>query len=169
MIPFRINALDMEVMKNTAKRNMRLAYGLKLALVRGAVLLVLTGCTHTISLKTVDAGTRLPLAGVATEWKEELHDMVFGEFKTGPTNLPLSGEDGIITIRGVHKVRVGTLILSHAGYVTLDGNYSAGKFRVAQRIRPLSNGDASHSEPMVQIQSSNGCFVVPMIRSRDTK
>jgi hypothetical protein len=136
----------------------------KLSVVIIAGLLLVTGCVSTIRLKVVDEKTSQPLAGVSTMWREDVYDLIFGRFQTGPTNLPLSSDSGVITIKGVHKRRVGRFILSHPGYATIYGVYSTGYFDLSKGIRPspLPQDRFVLEEPTVTVGPSNGCFLVEM-------
>jgi hypothetical protein len=60
--------------------------------------------TISINIKTVDARTSRPLAGVSTRWMEERQDLILGTHRFGPTNLPPSAQDGVISRRKVRTI-----------------------------------------------------------------
>lgn len=142
----------------------RFAGLLRLALLTVPCFLLATGCASTIQLKVVDAKTSQPLAGVSAVWREDVYDLILGKFQTGPTNLPPSNDSGIITINDVHKKRIGRLILSHPGYLTVYGAYSAGRLEFSGAIRPppLPQDRFILEDPRIWASLTNGCFLIPM-------
>lgn len=97
---------------------------------------MLTGHASAISIKVVDSKTSQPLPGVSAIWREDLDDVGFGHFQTGPTNLPPSDNSGVITISLVHPKMTGRLILSRFGYTTVYGIYSDGSLNTSDNIEP---------------------------------
>ena len=94
------------------------------------------GHADSIRLKVVDAKTGDPVPAVSTVWREDLDDLLTGHYQTGPTNLALSNENGIIVIPEVHKRMAGRLVLSCPGYHTMYGIYSEGQLNVSGEIQP---------------------------------
>jgi hypothetical protein len=139
---------------------------LKVASVSVTGMFLSTGCVSTIRLKVVDAKTSRPLAEVSAVWREDVYDLILGQFQTGPTNLAPSSDNGTITINRVHKKRIGRLILSHPGYATLYGAYSTRVLELSEGIRPppLPQDRFILEDPKIAEQQSNGLFVVPMTK-----
>ncbi len=95
-----------------------------------------TGHAGAIRVKVVDARTGDPLPGVSAIWREDVDDLLAGHFQTGPTNLPSSDNNGIITINLEHPKMVGRLTLSCYGYTTIYGSYSDGSLETSDNIQP---------------------------------
>jgi hypothetical protein len=128
-----------------------------------AGLLLATGCAHAIRLKVVDAVTSQPLAGVSTVWHEKAYNLLTGRlYQTGPTNLPPSGRDGVITIGGVHKQWSNNLIFSRPGYTTLYGNYNDARLWWTERMTPFPRGGFKLEKPFTEAVSSNGYLIIRM-------
>src|SRR2546421_3140493 len=129
----------------------------------GALLTV--GCAHTISLKFVDSKTHEPLAGVSTRWLQARVQMFQTLKQEGPTNLPPSGDNGTITIKGLRHWWESEFIFTCTGYSNVYGFYDTS-MRLAPRIQPL---------PMIGVpdyfllpgdvtmaSKSNGVFLIEM-------
>jgi len=124
-----------------------------------------TGCVGVICCKVVDGETDQPLAGVSATWHEHAYNLLTSQLhETGPTNLPATREDGIISIRGVHKNWANSIIFSRPGYISMYGNYSGAKLWLTKRVRPLPNGGFVLEPPVTEAESSNGCLLVKLPR-----
>ena len=124
---------------------------------------MITGQSDTLRLKIVDAKTGDPVPGVSAVWREDVDNLLFGHFQTGPTSMPPSDKDGFITISGVKDKMVGRLILSCDGYTTEYGVYSDGSLQSSDNIQPppipqdLFTLDDAETDARV-----NGYFVIRM-------
>lgn len=127
-----------------------------------------SGCTSTIQLKVLDANTSQPLAGVSAVWRDDsAYNLLTGSrHQTGPTNLAVSGMDGIITISGVHNNWFGRLTFSRLGYQTNYGIYYHDRLDFSQRIMPspLPQDLFILEDPRTYASLTNGCFLIPMPR-----
>ena len=145
------------------KRPLILHIRLLLSLVAGLVLV--TGCARTICLRVVDSNTSQLLSGVSVRWREDAaYNLLTGRrYSTGPTNFG-SGDDGVITVGGIHKKWVSRFVFSRDGYATLYGTYTREKLELAERIKPdpLPQDRFILEEPRVVVGPSNGCFLVKM-------
>jgi hypothetical protein len=147
--------------------NRNFASSMQLVILLGMMLLVALGCAHTICFKAVDATTKEPLVGVATTWRQDRHDMIFGSDSYGPTNLPPSGKEGVIKIGGLHRSWQSRFTFSCAGYSNVYGLYSAGNgLSLGERI---SYFDDAFFKGQFMLEGkltggilSNGCFLIPM-------
>jgi hypothetical protein len=139
----------------------------KLQLVLAMGLLLVAGCAHTtIRVEVVDATTSQPLAGVSAVWREDsaFNLLTGSRHQTGPTNLPVSSSDGIITLSGVHNDWFGRFTFSRPGYQTLYGIYRNDTLEFAQRIKPspLPQDRFILEDPWTYASLTNGCFLIPM-------
>jgi len=139
---------------------------LVLSVALGLLGLVVTGCAHTLCVKTVDATTGRPLAGVSTSWQQSYHGIVhFGH--EGPTDLPPSGEDGLINVGELHRNWSGSFIFACPGYANVYGEFtSKGKLILAEKIEYFPPGKLEGQfylkGDMTSAPQSNGCFLVKM-------
>ncbi len=133
-----------------------------LGLVAGCRSLV-TGHTSAIHLRVVDYKTGQSLPGVSGVWREDLEDIAYGRYQTGPTSLLPSDDSGVISIDVAHSKMTGRLILSRPGYTTVYGTYSDGTLNTSDHIQPppfpqdlfiLDDGQPS--------DRTDDCFVVRM-------
>jgi hypothetical protein len=97
---------------------------------------------QTIHVKTVDADTGKPLAGVTTEWREDRYEMFLRGIDGTPTNLPATGQDGMIAIHHLHRNWVSTFIFSSPDpdYPDFFGKYAGGAFYIANSVSLYTNG-----------------------------
>ena len=138
----------------------------------GVLAVAMAGCANrSICIRAVDAKTRKPLAGVTTEWSEHRHQMFRPLTHYGPTNLPISGQDGQIEVRSLHKNWLSTFVFSCPGYPNLYGRYSGGVLNVGTNVLYYPPGQLDgefrlqgDTETAVK---SNGCFVVPLPKSSE--
>lgn len=145
-----------------------LASILKLVIAFTSVSLVVAGCAApTLCIKTVDAETGQPLAGVSTSWRQD-HNGYFHLEHEGPTNLPPSGQDGIISVEGLHRDWGSRFIFSCPGHSNVYGFYSVGKMGLAERVTYLPpgplEGEFILDGNLTSAFQSNGCFLVKMPR-----
>src|SRR5207302_9601841 len=122
-------------------------------------------CARTLRIKTVDAATGQPLAGVSTSWRQDYNGYFRLEHE-GPTNLPPSWQDGIIRIEGVHRYWGSRFIFSCPGYSNVYGFYSVGRLGLAESVTYLPSGPLEdefilEGKP-TSASLSNGCFLIPM-------
>ena len=145
------------------KRPLIPAIRLLLSMVAGLVLT--SGCAQTICLRVVDFKNNQPLSGVSILWREDSAYNLLTERRhsAGPTNF-VSGEDGVITVGGIHKKWVSRFVFSRDGYATLYGTYTPEKLALAERIKPapLPQDRFILEEPRVVVGPSNGCFLFKM-------
>jgi hypothetical protein len=148
----------------------RLAFNLKLLIALAPVALVAAGCARTLCVKVVDASSGRPLSGVSASWQQYYH----GYFHTGhegPTNLPPSGDDGLIRVGELHRNWSSYFIFSCPGYSTVYGEFtpSRGQMIVADEIKYFPPGRFAGEfylkGNMTSTSQSNGCFVVPLPES----
>ena len=116
-----------------------------LSVVFGVLPLVVTGCAQTLFVKTIDASTGRPLASVTTSWQQAYHGILhYGH--EGPTNLPPSGQDGLVNVGELHRNWSGSLIFTCSGYSNVYGEFtSKGKLILAEQIEyfpPVSLRDS---------------------------
>jgi hypothetical protein len=125
---------------------------------------MVTGRAGTIRLEIVDAKTGQPLSGVSAVWREDLDDLAFGHFQTGPIDLPASNDKGIITISQSHGKMIGRLILAHTGYVKSYGFFSGGSLSLSQEIQPppFPQDLFVLDDEQTSVEHSGGIFVVRM-------
>jgi hypothetical protein len=137
----------------------------KIAMALVAISLFTVGCAQTLCIKTVDAASGQPLAGVSAVWREDSsYELLTGQrHQAGPTNL-VSSEDGTITVGGMHKKWVSRFVFSRTGYATLYGIYGPEGLTLAERIKPspLPQDRFILEEPQIFIGPSNGCVLVKM-------
>jgi hypothetical protein len=139
---------------------------LALALAVGSLLV--NGCaqTQTVRLRVVDGTTSKPMSGVSAQWREDsAYNMLTGHrHQTGPTQLPLSNEEGVILVRGVHNEWVSRFVVWHPGYATNYGIYSPDKLELAQRIKPspLPQDRFILDDARYSVGPSNGYFEIPL-------
>jgi hypothetical protein len=120
--------------------------------------LLAAGCssTSTWHFRAVDSQTGQPLSGVSTVWVQSKTDW-HGDFhKLGPTNLPPSQADGLITIPDVHKSWAGKLTFFRSGYSDTWCEYSD------HLLWPYSN--RAYSKPRDALVPTNGIITVLMGR-----
>jgi hypothetical protein len=133
----------------------------------GVLVIALVGCANqAIRIKAVDATTGKPLAGVTTEWREHRHQMFRPVTHYGPTNLPLSDQDGLIELRDFHPNWLSAFVFSRPGYSTLYGTYSGGYLNFGTNVTYCTNGIFAteflfNDDPKMAIKS-NGFFLLPM-------
>jgi hypothetical protein len=135
----------------------------------GVLAFALAGCAHqTISVEAVDANTRKPLAGVTTEWREHRYQMFRPVTHYAPTNLPSTGQNGIVEIRGLHRNWTSTFIFSSAGYSNLYGKYDGGTLNLGTNVvyypSGMLEGDFRFDGDPKMATKSNGSFLLPMQR-----
>ena len=136
-----------------------------LALVLGLLVFALAGCANqSICIKAVDASTQKPLAGVTTEWREHRHQMFRPLTHYGPTNLPPSGQDGLIEVRGLHQNWLSTFVFSCPGRSNVYGRYSEGVLNVGKNVVYYPpgelDGEFRFSGDAETAIKTNGCFVI---------
>src|SRR5690349_7267506 len=107
---------------------------LPLLVVLGLLPLIATGCAHALCVKIVDASTGKPLVGVSTSWQQYYH-RYYHSGREGPTNLPPSGEDGVITFGKLHQGWTSYFVLACPGYSNVYGCFPVrGKLHMAKEI-----------------------------------
>jgi len=129
-----------------------------------AALLLVAGCARSIQFKAVDETTGQPLAGVATTWRQDSRDLV-GRYHSGPTDLPISKEDGMIAVDGVYRRKLSEFIFSRDGYAPVYGIYSRGIFGRADQTNsaPTSRGFIPEGT-LTNVPPTNGLIAVVMKR-----
>jgi|ERR1035437_6737670 hypothetical protein len=133
-----------------------------LLLALSGVLLV-AGCAQTLQVAVVDARTGRPLSGVSTTWHEHRYNLLTGHLhETGPTNLPPSGDNGVIKISAVHRDWANRLVLARSGFRTVYGGYTGGQLWLSETVRWFPGGVSQMVEPVTEAASTNGCFLAPM-------
>ena len=124
---------------------------------------LVTGHTSAIRVRAVDYKTGQPLQGVSGVWREDLEDIAYGRYQTGPTSLLPSDASGVISIDIAHSKMTGRLILSCRGYTTVYGSYSEGTLNTSDHIQPPPFPQdlfiLDDSQPSDQV---DGCFLVRM-------
>ena len=95
-----------------------------MAILLGLLSLLAAGCAHTICIKAIDASTKEPLAGVSTQWLQYYHGY-FHLGHEGPTNLPFSGKDGLISVGDLHRNWSSSFIFACPGYSNIYGEYTS--------------------------------------------
>jgi hypothetical protein len=133
----------------------------------GMLASALTGCAHqTIRLEAVDVNGRTPLAGVTTEWREHRYQMFRPITHYPPTNLPPTGQPGVVEIRGLHRNWRSTFIFSCPGYSNIYGRYSGGTLQLGTNAvfyaDGMLEGDFQFEGDTEIAIKSNGCFVIAM-------
>jgi hypothetical protein len=145
------------------------ASNVQLGVLLAALALVAAGCAHDIRLKTVDATTGAPLAGTAVSWRQDRHDIVLGLASYGPTNLPPSGEDGVVHVVGLRRYWTSRFVFTHAGYSSVYGAYSRGGLGLAERVWDTGEGRFKGQfileGKLTTASLTNGCLVVPLPKS----
>lgn len=145
----------------------KMSFKLKTSVILFTASLVLVGCAHTICIKVVDADTKKPLAGVSTWWLQCRQQMFAPIKHEGPTNLPPSGNDGIIKLTRVHRWWVNELAFSCPGYSNVYGIcYLRGEMSLGNAKSDFP-GDFLEPEFFLQgtvtgASRSDGCYTVPM-------
>ncbi len=126
-------------------------------------LLFVTGCAQTVQFRAIDAVTGEPLEGVSTSWRQDSHDLVFGSYHYGPTNLPPSSEDGVVVVRGIYTKKTSRFIFSREGYSTVYALYSRRALTKAEGLDPI-NRDTEFilSGDLTLVTSTNGLITVEM-------
>jgi len=122
------------------------------------------GCAPALHFQTIDGATGLPLAGVNTYWShQESDDVQLGAYQNGPTNLPPSAIDGIITARGVCASKPSMFIFSRRGYRTAYCLYGDGILTEGDSVqeRGLDNSFVIYGD-LKQGDETNGVIVVPL-------
>jgi hypothetical protein len=125
--------------------------------------------------RAVDATTREPLSGVNAMWTQVGYGMFQQTKQEGPTNLPPSGQNGIIIVQGLRAPVSGLhnwhsyFIFSCSGFSNVYGTYEGPPLGLGERKRNFDlHGalkDAFFLEGhLTSIFPSNGCFLVPMRR-----
>jgi hypothetical protein len=144
------------------------ASNVKLHVLLATLSLVLAGCTHTLRLRAVDAATKEPLSGVNTRWTQVRYGMFIRAKQEGPTNLPASGQDGMIVVGGLHSSWLNWhnyFAFSCSGFSNVYGIYEGPPLGLGERIFKLDGElkDAFILEGnLTSIFQSNGCYVIPM-------
>jgi hypothetical protein len=128
---------------------------------------VLAGCAHSIRIKAVDATTGQPLVGVATEWRQNRHQMFQRIAHTAPTNLPPSGQEGLIEVRGIYRTWNSQFVFSLPGYSTVYGHYySGGDLNLSTQVSRIPSGlfagEFYLEGKLEAVGKTNGCFLVRM-------
>jgi hypothetical protein len=127
-------------------------------------MLLLAGCTKTLHFAVRDAATGSPLPGVTTSWHEHrLNPLTGYSHETGPTNLPPSGDDGLVTISGVHEHWSNRFSFSCSGYRTIYGRYHSGIVRISDRLLSFPRGTSQLDAPCVEA-AEKGRFLIYMHR-----
>jgi len=143
-------------------------YNLTLAL--GTLVFALAGCVNqSIRISTVDASTGKPLAGVTTEWREHRHQIFRPVTHLGPTNLPLSNQNGLIEVRSIHRNWLSAFVFFTPRYSTVYGTYAGGYLNFGTNVTYCTNGIFAteflfNGDPKMATKS-NGCFIVSMLKS----
>jgi hypothetical protein len=128
---------------------------------------------ETIAFKTIDAATGQPLAGVSTVWRMDSYTFLGNStFHYGQTNVPPSGEDGVIVIDGIYKSKTSKFIFSRTGYATVYGIYLDGSLDRAEHINtndnryPFTEQNFGFmvSAPVSHVWPTNGVYVIRMIQ-----
>jgi hypothetical protein len=127
-------------------------------------LLLVAGCAKTISIniKTIDAKTGKPLAGVSTSWMEEHQDLILGSHRFGPTNLPPSNQDGVIRVDKLNTHMGSRFIFSCPGYAPVYALYCDGSMALAGRVSFLPRNEFVLEGNLVSVGPTNGYFLVQM-------
>jgi hypothetical protein len=132
----------------------------------GATLVV--GCAHTISLRVVDAKTCQPLEGVSVQWLQARYQMLEKLKQEGPTNLPPTGSDGTIKVKGLHHWWASEFIFSRSGYSNLYGYYDTRGLMLGGEVNYFPQGqlqDQFYLKGNVKTaDKTNGFFIVEMQR-----
>ena len=116
------------------------------------------GCssTSTWRFRVVDSQSGEPLSGVAAVWVQSKTDW-HGDFhRYGPTNLPPSQADGLITVPDIHSSWGGKLTFSRSGYSDTWCEYED------HVLLPYSN--RTYSRPRDALIPTNGIIIVLMGR-----
>ncbi len=137
-----------------------------MVIVLGTLSLLAMGCTHTLCFRAVDAATKEPLAGVTTEWRQDRDAMFAKSLSSGPSNLPPSGDDGVIKIAGLHKNWSTRFTLKCTGYSNVYGDYS-GMYGLGLSGRITDFDDEYKGQFILEGKLTggvltNGCFLIPM-------
>lgn len=142
---------------------------IQLGVLLTAMALVAVGCAHDICFKTVDATTGAPLPGTSGSWRQDRHDIVLGLASYGPTNLPPSGQDGVIHVHGLRRNWTSRFVFTHPGYSNVYGIYSRGGLGLDERVWDAGEGrftgQFTLEGKLATASLSNGCFVVPLPQS----
>jgi hypothetical protein len=133
------------------------------------LLLVAAGCASTpnmLCVKVIDASTRRPLAGVSTSWQQYFHGYFHLE-QEGPMDIPISGNDGLISVGNLHRNWTSIFIFTCPGYSNIYGEYtSRNKMILADKIEYFPAGGLSGqfylTGNMTSALASNWCFVIPL-------
>ena len=147
----------------------RLASFLKALIDLAPLSVVAAGCAGTLCVKLVDASNGRPLAGVSTSWQQYYHGY-FHLKREGPTNLPPTVQDGLITVGDLHRNWSSSFIFACPGYSNVYGELtSKGKLILADKVEYYPSekfaGQFYLKEGLVPASQSNGCFVVPLPKS----
>ena len=102
----------------------------------------------------MDSQSGQPLSSVRTEWVQSKTDW-HGDFhKYGPTNLPPSQADGLITVPDVHRNWGSKLTFSRSGYADVWCEY------YDHSLWPHSS--RTYSRPIDELVPTNGVMTVLM-------
>jgi hypothetical protein len=138
-----------------------------------ALILLAAGCAHSlrtnliagpaqdVKIRVVDAQTGHPLAGVNANWQQHVYSPRFGEYHFGPTNLPPSGNNGIILVPGIRSNCANRLILARDGYATVYAGYWEGALAYGENHSTL-DGVEMLEQPLSLTRQTNGFISVPM-------
>jgi hypothetical protein len=130
-----------------------------------APMLFMVGCAHTMRVKVIDAETGQPVAGVEVCWRQDYQDLLLGSHHYGPTNLPSSTTDGLITLDGLHPKDVSRFIFSHPGYRTVYGIYSGGALTLAEATNAAVPPELFILKgKLITVEPNKGVCVVQMAR-----
>lgn len=134
------------------------------------------GCAQTLRLKTVDASTGKPVAGVSASLSQFRADMLHPAGEAGTVNLPCSDDNGAITVRGFHKSWwLSEFTFSRQGYLNTYGKYNDNRLRFSTNITnsslygigsPFSNV-FELQKPIVLSQYINGFFLISLEPNRE--
>jgi hypothetical protein len=137
----------------------------------------IVGCAQTLRLKTVDASTGKPVAGVCTSLSQYRADMLHRAEEVGAVNLPCSDDNGIIIVRGFHKSWwLSEFTFSRQGYLNTYGQYNENRLRFSTNITNSNNIYGLGSpfsnvfelqKPIVLSQFSNGFFLISLEPNRE--
>ena len=80
-----------------------------------AIVVMITGCTHTFRFRVVDANTGAPIRDASATRESKSDDLILGS-KRSSGQLPPSNADGLIEESGLPANMVHTFIFHKPGY-----------------------------------------------------